>query len=90
MTTKELSNQIAAKIGMTKRQSELLLSSAVDVMVEALNEDKTVVLQNFGTLTIKERRQREVMNPKTGEKRVAESKRVITFAANPTLKQQVR
>ncbi|MBQ7697199.1 MAG: HU family DNA-binding protein [Paludibacteraceae bacterium] len=90
MTTKELSNQIAAKIGMTKRQSELLLSSAVDVMVEALNEDKTVVLQNFGTLSIKERRQREVMNPKTGEKRVAESKRVITFAANPTLKQQVR
>lgn len=90
MTTKELSNQIAAKIGMTKRQSELLLSSAVDVMVEALNEDKTVVLQNFGTLSIKERRQREVMNPKTGEKRVAESKRIITFAANPTLKQQVR
>lgn len=90
MTTKELSNQIAAKIGMTKRQSELLLSSAVDVMVEALNEDKTVVLQNFGTLSIKERRQREVMNPKTGEKRVAGSKRVITFAANPTLKQQVR
>lgn len=90
MTTKELSNQIAAKIGMTKRQSELLLSSAVDVMVEALNEDKTVVLQNFGTLSIKERQQREVMNPKTGEKRVAESKRVITFAANPTLKQQVR
>ena len=90
MTTKELSNQIAAKIGMTKRQSELLLSSAVDVMVEALNEDKTVVLQNFGTLSIKERRQREVMNPKTGEKRVAESKRVITFAANPTLTQQVR
>ena len=90
MTTKELSNQIAAKIGLTKRQSELLLSSAVDVMVEALNEDKTVVLQNFGTLSIKERRQREVMNPKTGEKRVAESKRVITFAANPTLKQQVR
>lgn len=90
MTTKELSNQIAAKIGMTKRQSESLLSSAVDVMVEALNEDKTVVLQNFGTLSIKERRQREVMNPKTGEKRVAESKRVITFAANPTLKQQVR
>lgn len=90
MTTKELSNQIAAKIGMTKRQSELLLSSAVDVMVEALNEDKTVVLQNFGTLSIKERRQREVMNPKTGEKRVAESKRVITFAANPALKQQVR
>ena len=90
MTTKELSNQIAAKIGMTKRQSELLLSSAVDVMVEALNEDKTVVLQNFGTLSIKERRQREVMNPKTGEKRVAESKRVITFAANPILKQQVR
>lgn len=90
MTTKELSNQIAAKIGMTKRQSELLLSSAVDVMVEALNEDKTVVLQNFGTLSIKERRQREVMNPKTGEKRVAESKRVITFAANPTIKQQVR
>lgn len=90
MTTKVLSNLIAARIGMTKTQSETLLSSAVEVIVEALNEDKTVVIQNFGTLRVKERESREVMNPKTGEKRVNDPKRVITFAANQNLKQQVR
>lgn len=90
MTTKELTNRIAGKTGMSKRESERLLAAAVDAITECLNEDKTVMLQNFGTLSIKERPRREVMNPKTGEKRVAESKRVITFAANPTLKQQVR
>lgn len=90
MTTKVLSNLIAARIGMTKTQSETLLSLAVEVIVEALNEDKTVVIQNFGTLRVKERESREVMNPKTGEKRVTDPKRVITFAANQNLKQQVR
>ena len=90
MTTKVLSNLIAARIGMTKTQSETLLSSAVEVIVEALNEDKTVVIQNFGTLRVKERESREVMNPKTREKRVTDPKRVITFAANQNLKQQVR
>ena len=90
MTTKVLSNLIAARIGMTKSQSETLLSSAVEVIVEALNEDKTVVIQNFGTLRVKERESREVMNPKTGEKRVTDPKRVITFSANQNLKQQVR
>ena len=90
MTTKVLSNLIADRIGMTKSQSETLLSSAVEVIVEALNEDKTVVIQNFGTLRVKERESREVMNPKTGEKRVTDPKCVITFAANQNLKQQVR
>jgi len=90
MTTKELSNRIAEQIGMTKRQSDQLLSAAVDVITEALNEDRTVLLQNFGSLSIKERPSREVMNPKTGEKLMADPKRVIIFAANPALKQQVR
>lgn len=90
MTTKELNSRIAEATGMTKRQSEQLMDAAVDVITEALNEDKTVLLQNFGQLKVKERPSREVMNPKTGEKRTAESKRVITFAPNPTLKQQVR
>ncbi|MBP5476063.1 MAG: HU family DNA-binding protein [Paludibacteraceae bacterium] len=90
MTTKELTNRIAGKTGMTKRESEQLMAAAVDVITECLNEDQTVLLQNFGLLSIKERPQREVMNPKTGEKRIAEAKRVITFTANTTLKQQVR
>lgn len=90
MTTKELTNRIAGKTGMTKRESEQLMAAAVDVITECLNEDQTVLLQNFGLLSIKERPQREVMNPKTGEKRMAEAKRVITFTANTTLKQQVR
>lgn len=90
MTTKELTNRIAGKTGMTKRESEQLMAAAVDVITECLNEDQTVLLQNFGLLSIKERPQREVMNPKTGEKRIAEAKRVISFTANTTLKQQVR
>ncbi len=90
MTTKELSNRIATETGITKRQSDELMSATVDVITEALNEDKTIQLQNFGQLQVKERESRKVMNPKTGEKRIAGAKRVITFAANQNLKLKVR
>ena len=90
MTQKDFTARIASETGMTKRLTDGLLQATVDTIVEALNENQTVLLQNFGTLSIKERPARTVRNPKTGEVQQAQAKRIVSFQVNPTLKQQVR
>ena len=90
MTTKELTARIASRTGMTKRMTAQLLDATVSVIADSLHEDKVVVLQNFGTLSTKERPARKIVNPKTGQQQVSNAKRVISFHPNNTLKQQAR
>ena len=90
MTTKELINNIAEKTGMTKKQVEQLMNVTTKVINSTLQEDHSVQLQNFGTLEPKERRARQVTNPKTGEKSVTRAKRVVSFRANNKLKTIVK
>lgn len=90
MTTKELTNNLAATLGITKKQAEHLLSTTTEVMVDALQKGECVQLQNFGTLETKERAARQVTNPKTGERMLTRAKSVISFRPNETLKEQVK
>lgn len=90
MTTKELINKIVEKTGMTKTQVEQLMTATTKVITSALQNDHTVQLQNFGTLEPKERRSRQVTNPKTGAKSVTRAKRIVSFRANNKLKTIVK
>lgn len=90
MTTKELIAKIAAQTGMTKKRTEQLMNATAHVITNALQEDKSVQLQNFGTLEPKERKARQIIHPKTGAKSVTQAKRVVGFRANQKLKELVK
>ena len=90
MTTKELISQITAQTGMPRQKVTQLLSAATEVIVNTLQDDTAVQMQNFGTLEVKTRQARRVVNPKTGEEKQTEQKRVISFRVNRQLKSEIR
>ncbi len=90
MTTKELIAQVATRTGMTKRMTSELMDNTVSVITDALNNDQVVILQNFGTLSTKERPARKIVHPKTGKEQLSQAKRIVVFKVNNTLKEQTR
>lgn len=90
MTTKELISNVAAKSGMTRAQVAELLEATEDVIVQNLLEGKNVLMQNFGTLEVKQKNERVSVHPRTGVRTMIPPKQQIAFKPNLTLKEEIK
>ena len=90
MTQKELINEIANRLNMTKVQTEQLLNATSDTIVQSLLDGKSVMIQNFGTLEVKQKNERVSVHPKTGVRTLTPPKLQVNFTANPNLKEELK
>ena len=90
MTQKDLINTLAQRLQLSRAKVERLLEATTDVMSESLLSGKTIQLQNFGTFEVKNQKERQVVNPKTGERSVSPAKTKISFKQNVYLKEQLK
>lgn len=90
MTQKEVIGDIAAHTGMTKVQTEQLLTTTSETVIQALLDGKSVLIQNFGTLEVKQKNERLSVHPKTGVRTLTPPKLQVNFKANPTLKEELK
>jgi DNA-binding protein HU-beta len=67
MNKTELINAIAAKSGLSKKNSEIALNAMVSSVEDALVAGEKVVLVGFGTFEVKQRAARKGRNPQTKE-----------------------
>ena len=67
MNKTELIAAVAAKTGLTKKDTEATVSAALESIVAALAEGDKVQLPGFGTFEVKHREARTGRNPRTGE-----------------------
>ncbi|MDR1261869.1 MAG: HU family DNA-binding protein [Oscillospiraceae bacterium] len=73
----ELSAQVAAKAGLSKKDGEKVVIALFDTIVETLKKEERVQVVGFGTFETKTRPARKARNPRTGEPiDIAESKAV--------------
>lgn len=68
MTKAELITQIAEKSELSKKDSEKALAAVISSITEALTNGDKVQLVGFGTFEIRDRKEKESKNPRTGEK----------------------
>ena len=90
MLTKELITNIAADTKMSKRQCEMLMSTMVDVISEALDQNLDVQLQGLGTLEKRTTKAREVVNPKSGSRTTIPAGEKVSFRPTANLKEELR
>ena len=90
MTTKEISARIVSKSSLTKAQTQALMEATVSVLRQAVETQQTVQWQGLGSFMLKERDERTVLLPLTGEKRVIPAKQVLAFRATNTLKEEIQ
>ncbi|MBI3353441.1 MAG: integration host factor subunit beta [Nitrospirae bacterium] len=90
MTKAELIEKVSEKIqGLTKRQTEVIVNSIFDSIKESLAKGNKIEIRGFGSFRIRQRRQRDGRNPKTGVSVSVPAKRVPFFKAGKELKEIV-
>jgi len=90
MLTKDLISRIAETTGMSKKQVEQLLSTNNAILRENLMAGKAVQMQGFGTLEIKEKNERVIVHPRTGERTVVPRKKQLVFRPVANLKDELK
>ena len=89
MNKTELIDALAAKTGLTKKDSEATLNAFVQTVTEQLAKGDKVSLVGFGTFEVSERAAREGRNPQTGETMKIAASKAPKFKAGKALKDMV-
>jgi len=86
----DLIQAIARKTGLSKRQAEESLNVLLEEIQKALSKGEEVVLTGFGKFQVIERKARQGINPKTGEKIEIAATKAPKFKPGKALKDVVK
>ena len=89
MNKAELINAVAASTGYSKKDTEAVITAALDTITAALQEGEKVQLVGFGSFEVKKRAARIGRNPKTKESIEIPASVVPVFKAGKALKDAV-
>ena len=86
MNKTELIASVAQSAGLTKKDTDRVISAAIDAITAALVQGEKVQISGFGTFETKEREARVGRNPHTKEAIEIPATRVPGFKASKALK----
>ena len=89
MTKSQLITLIAQQLKLTRKDAETAVDAVFDSIACSLEAGRRVELRGFGSFGLKERRERDGRNPKTGEAVAVEAKRVLFFKTGRALRERV-
>ncbi|MBO5164148.1 MAG: HU family DNA-binding protein [Ruminococcus sp.] len=89
MTKTELISAVAEKTDSTKKDAEAAVNAIVSAITEALVEGDKVSIVGFGTFEVRDRKEKQVINPQTKEKMIAPASKAPAFKAGQALKSAV-
>ena len=89
MTKSDLVDSVAAKAGMTKKDSARAVDAVFDTIKEQLKTGDKVQLVGFGSFEVKQRVARVGRNPKTMDEIRIPARRVPVFRPGKELKESV-
>lgn len=86
----DLTQAIVKKVGLSKKQAEESLAAVLEEIEKTLARGEEVALTGFGKFVVVERKAREGVNPKTGEKISIPAQKVPKFKPGAILKSAVK
>lgn len=89
MTKRALIEEVAATAGVTKRDAEAILNTAFAKICEKLASGEVVQITGFGSFRVRNRAEREIRNPRTGEKTTIAAYKAPVFKPGKALKNSV-
>lgn len=89
MTKAELITQISEKCEFSKKDAEKALSAVISSITDALIDGDKVQLVGFGTFEVRDRKEKESKNPRTGEPILVPAKKAPAFKPGKALKDAV-
>lgn len=89
MNKTELTNAVAEKTGLTKKDADKAVKAIIEAFSSSLAKGESVQLVGFGTFSVGTRAERAGKNPKTGEALTIPACKTVKFKAGKTLKDTV-
>ena len=86
LTKKDLVNSIYMQIGFSKQISENLIDEFLSNIISSLISEGTIKISNFGTFSIRKKKERIGRNPKTKEEKIISSRNVVLFKPSKDFK----
>ena len=86
MTKTDLIAQVAANTEMSKKSAELAVNAAFEALGKAMAEGEKITISGFGTFEVRERAERQGINPRTREPITIAASRSIVFKPGKALK----
>ena len=86
LTKKDIINSIYMQIGFSKKISENLLDDIINVLIDNLIKNKKVKISNFGTFTVRSKKERIGRNPKSRESKIISNRNVVLFKPSTKFK----
>jgi integration host factor subunit beta len=90
MTKAEFVDHVAATVGLSKAQTEAVLTQCLQAIMDALQTGESVELRGFGRFYLRHRPPRAGRNPRTGETIPIPAKAVPTFTAGKAFQECVQ
>jgi nucleoid DNA-binding protein len=85
MNKAQLVNMVAEDVGLSKRDTKVVVESVINRIIDGIHDDGKVTLVGLGCFTKKERNPRVARNPKTGERIDVPAKTVVKFKTSQQL-----
>ncbi|AEK59568.1 integration host factor subunit alpha (plasmid) [Acidithiobacillus caldus] len=86
VTKQDITEHLYDVLGFTKGECKGLVEAFFDTIRETLAQGEDVKLSGFGNFTLREKRARPGLNPKTKERTVVSARRVVVFRAGSLLR----
>jgi integration host factor subunit alpha len=90
LTKLEITDQVYAELGISKREAREFVDLFFDVLCQKLIAGEDIKLAGFGNFTLHDKVERPGRNPRTGEAATISARRVVTFHASAKLKDHVQ
>lgn len=90
MNNKELITELSKRLGLTQKQASEMLEVSTSALVSSVTETQSVVFQGFGAFELRNKREKTLLNPATGEKMFIPAKQTLVFKPSDTYKNRVK
>ena len=89
LTKKDLVNSVYMQLGFSKNITEYLINDFFQSIEQNLIIDKKIKITNFGTFSLREKKDRVGRNPKTKEEKIITKRIVVLFKPSKEFKRFV-
>lgn len=89
LTRVDLAEAVYRSVGLSRKESAILVQTVLDELGEALIAGETVKLSSFGRFVVRKKPERVGRNPKTGIAVPITQRRVLSFKPSSVLKARI-
>jgi len=89
LTKADLSKHLMEQLEFAKKEADLLVSTFLNCIVDALHKGDGVELRGFGSFRLRDRRARQGRNPRSGQSIQVPPKRVVYFKLGKELRSKL-